>query len=341
MLYSGAPDTDSGANQVCIEANQQFIMRATMSHQVDLNDVRNFVIAAQAGTLSAAAGTLHQPVSTISRSLTRLEKQLGILLVRRGPKGLALTDAGTEYLLSCRRGLRSLKEGEELLEAHRSNPSGTIKIMCPITMARDLLAPVLKDFVSRFPALRMEIEPYSSGFDQEPREDVDVFFKVLTPNDSLKRVRAYPGMMRGLFASPSYISEAGTPVNPMELSDHRCAGWGVWKFTNSRKKEVTPEINFHLLSSDYPGVNLRYALDGLGITLLPLYVAKHPDHVKRLVHLLPLWQPEPLQVCALFSGSSRLTPKIQTLLDFLAEYIGTDRDPRGNRTKGYFTESKI
>ena len=312
-----------------------------MSRQVDLNDVRNFVIAAQAGTLSAAAGTLHQPVSTISRSLTRLEKQLGILLVRRGPKGLALTDAGTEYLLSCRRGLRSLKEGEELLEAHRSNPSGTIKIMCPITMARDLLAPVLKDFVSRFPALRMEIEPYSSGFDQEPREDVDVFFKVLTPNDSLKRVRAYPGMMRGLFASPSYISEAGTPVNPMELSDHRCAGWGVWKFTNSRKKEVTPEINFHLLSSDYPGVNLRYALDGLGITLLPLYIAKHPDHVKRLVHLLPLWQPQPLQVCALFSGSSRLTPKIQTLLDFLAEYIGTDRDTRGNRTKGYFTESKI
>jgi DNA-binding transcriptional LysR family regulator len=48
--------------------------------------------------------------------------------------------------------------------------------MCPITMARDLLAPLIKDFVHRFPALRMQIEPYCSGWDQELREDVDVFF---------------------------------------------------------------------------------------------------------------------------------------------------------------------
>jgi DNA-binding transcriptional LysR family regulator len=311
-----------------------------MANQIDLNDVRSFVIAAQAGTLSSAAHTLHQPVSTISRSLTRLEKHLGILLVRRGSKGLILTDAGNEYLLSCRRALRSLREGEELLEGRRSNPSGTIKIMCPITMARDLLAPLLKDFVRRYPALRMEIEPYSFGFDQEPGEDVDVFFKVMAPKDSLKRVRPYPGIKRGLFASPSYIKEAGTPAHPMELAEHRCAGWGLWTFLNSHKQEVTLKIDFHLLSSDYPGVNLRYALDGLGITILPLYIGKHADHVKRLVPVLPLWEPEPLQVCALFSGSSRLTPKIQALLDFLAEYVGTDRDPRGSRKNGYFKEAK-
>jgi len=227
-----------------------------------------------------------------------------------------------------------------LVQAHRSSPSGTIKIMCPITMAKDLLAPLIKDFVGRFPALRIEIEAYSSGFHEEPREDVDVFFKLLTPRDSMKRVRPYPGIIRGLFASPSYINEAGAPVNPTELSEHRCAGWGVWKLTNSRKKEVTPQIHFHVLSSDYPGVNLRFALDGLGITLLPLYIAKHPDNVKRLVPVLPLWQPEPLQVCALFAGSSRLTPKIRALLDFLDEYIGTDRDPRVHGpTKGFFTDS--
>src|SRR6202789_3068553 len=93
MLYSAAPNLDSYANLICVQANQQFIMRATMSRQVDLNDVRNFVIAAQAGTLSAAAGTLHQPVSTISRSLTRLEKHLGILLVRRDRKSTRLNSS--------------------------------------------------------------------------------------------------------------------------------------------------------------------------------------------------------------------------------------------------------
>ena len=67
----------------------------------DLNDVRAFVTAAQAGTLSAAAKILHQPASTVSRALTRLEKYLGVLLAQRGRKGLVLTDAGREYLLSC------------------------------------------------------------------------------------------------------------------------------------------------------------------------------------------------------------------------------------------------
>jgi LysR family transcriptional activator of dmlA len=77
-----------------------------MPHHVDLNDVRTFVTAAQAGTMSAAGKTLHQPASTVSRSLTRLEKHLGVLLAHRGPKGLILTDAGREYLLACRRALR-------------------------------------------------------------------------------------------------------------------------------------------------------------------------------------------------------------------------------------------
>jgi DNA-binding transcriptional LysR family regulator len=92
-----------------------------------------------------------------------------------------------------------------------------------------------------------------------------------------------------------------------------------------------------------PGVHLRFALDGLGITVLPLWMAKHPDNRNRLVPILPLWKPEPITLCALFSGSSRLTPKVQALLDFLTEYIGTDKDPRlkEDRAKGYFTDLKL
>jgi DNA-binding transcriptional LysR family regulator len=92
-----------------------------------------------------------------------------------------------------------------------------------------------------------------------------------------------------------------------------------------------------------PSVHLRFALDGLGIAVLPLWMAKHPDNRNRLVPILPLWKPEPITLCALFSGSSRLTPKVEALLDFLAEYIGTDRDPRlkEDSAKGYFTDLKL
>jgi LysR family transcriptional regulator, transcriptional activator for dmlA len=307
----------------------------------DLNDVRTFVFIAQAGTMTAAAKELHLPTSTVSRSLTRLEKHLGVLLLRRSPRGLVLSDAGKEYLHFCRRALRTLKEGSEILDTRRSQPSGLIRVSCPVTMARDLLAPLLKEFLRRFPDLRVEIEPYISGWDQEPREDVDVFFKLRAPNDTLRRVRGYPGAARGLFASPDYIRAARSPNTPDDLTGHSCIGSAVWKL--SRGNEVaTPNISFRVVTAD-PVVGLKFAVDGLGITVLPLWLAGRSDVRDALVRVLPLWEPEPITLCALFFGPSRLTPKVEALLDFLGEYIGTERDPRlqNQPAKGCFTDASI
>ena len=89
----------------------------------DLNDVRTFVVIGQEATLTAAAKELNLPTSTVSRALTRLEKHLDVLLVQRSPRGLVLTDFGKEYIQICRRALRTLKDGSELLESRRERPS--------------------------------------------------------------------------------------------------------------------------------------------------------------------------------------------------------------------------
>jgi len=308
---------------------------------LDLNDVRAFVAAAQAGTLTAAAKELDAPVSTVSRALTRLERHLRVLLVQRSPRGLVLTDSGSEYLQSCRRALNALRHGRELLEGSRSNPTGIIKVVCPITMARDLLAPLLKEFLRRYPDLRVEIEGYAADYDQEPRENADVFFKLLAPKDSLRRVRPYPGAVRGLFASPSYIRSSGSPGTPSDLTSHTCIGSGPWRLSRG-KKIVTPDIHFRVVTSD-PGVALKLATSGFGIAILPLWIATPMAERNVLTPILPQWTPEPITLCALFSGPSRLTPKVLALLDFLDEYIGTDRDPRfqGACAKGYFTDKGL
>ena len=307
----------------------------------DLNDVRTFVAIGREGTLTAAARELGLPTSTVSRALTRLEKHLDVLLVQRSPRGLVLTDFGKEYLQTCRRALRTLRDGSELLESHRERPSGLIKVACPITMARSIFAPLLKEFLERYPELRIEIEPYSSAWDQEPREDVDVFFKVRAPRDSVRRVRPYPGTKRGLFASPDYIAACGEPVAPDELVAHTCIGSGTWKLSRG-SKVATPNIVFRVVVSD-PIVHQDLVLGGLGIAILPLYVAKRPDMRSRLLQILPLWSTEPITLCALFSGPARLSPKVQVLLDFLGEYVGTDRDPRLHSVpaKGLFTDPKL
>ena len=308
---------------------------------LDLNDVRTFVAAAQAGTLTAAAKELKLPASTVSRALTRLETRLGVLLVNRSPRGLVLTDAGKEYQQACRRALQTLRHGRELLHERSSSPSGLLRVVCPVTMARDLLAPLLKEFLGRYPNLRVDIEPYASGWDQEPREDVDVFFKLLAPKDSLRRVRTYPGTVRGLFASPSYIQAVGNPATPDDLTAHTCFGSEAWKLSNG-KNIVTPNILFRVITSD-PTVALKLAVSGFGIAILPLWMAKKPDVRSALTPILSQWTLEPITLCALFFGPLRLAPKVQLLLDFLDEYIGTDRDPRLHQdlAAGYFTDRKL
>ena len=307
----------------------------------DLNDIRTFVAVGREGTLTAAARELNVPPSTVSRGLTRLEKHLDVLLVRRSPRGLVLTDFGKEYLLTCKRAMRTLWDGSEMMEKHRERPHGLLKVACPITMARSIFGPLLKEFLDRYPDLRVEIEPYSSAWDQEPREDVDVFFKVRAPRDSLRRVRPYPGTRRGLFASPDYVAARGNPDRPVDLPAHTCIGSGTWKLSRG-SKVVTPNLIFTAVVSD-PAVHLDLALSGLGIAILPLYMAKRRDTRDRLISVLPHWSPEPITLCALFSGSTRLTPKVQVLLDFLAEYIGTDRDPRLDHlpARGMFSESRL
>jgi LysR family transcriptional regulator, transcriptional activator for dmlA len=199
------------------------------------HEIQIFVAVSDAGTLRGAAEDLGLPTSTVSRSLTRLEKRLDLLLARRSQRGVVLTDSGKKYLQSCKRALQILREGAELLDDQRSKPAGILRVACPLTMAQYVIAPLLSKFMSAYPDLRVELQAYSSGWDQEPREDVDVFFKIRAPRDLSRKVRCYPGTLRGLFATRSYLDTAGTPSDPADLTSHRCIGWDVWKLSKVKR----------------------------------------------------------------------------------------------------------
>jgi LysR family transcriptional activator of dmlA len=290
-----------------------------------------FVAAAEAGTLSAAAKRLRVPTSTVSRSLTRLERNLGMLLINRSSKGFVLTDAGTDYLQSCRRALRALRDGNERLDRHRLNPAGVIRIACPGTMIRHLLTPIMGKLVNAFPNLKVDLQDYSPMHVPPPRVEVDIIFTVSPPNDSSRMIRSFPSSIRGLYASEEYLGEYGLPKTPAELLNHRCVGISRWELTN-KKTMAVPPIAFHVTTGD-PVVSRQLALDGAGIVVLPLWMAKAPALRKVLVHVLPSWAPSPIPLWALYCSPNALTPKVKKVLDFLNEYIGTDKDPRLDRTK--------
>lgn len=294
--------------------------------QLDLNDSRIFVVVARAGTFSAAAKELSLPTSTIARSMTRLEQHLEVLLMRRSPRGISLTDAGEQFLRSCRRALRTFKVGSEALQERRANPRGLIRVFSPCLTARKVLLPILPEFLRKFPELRIQLETYSNNWDQEPREDVDVFFKILKSKDSTRRVRMFPATLRGLFASNTYLERFGTPTSPEQLSFHSCIGMNVWRLTNERETvEIAPR--FRVAVCD-PVIIQQLVLEDFGIAPLPLVMALQPEVRSRLTPILPQWAPQAFMHCALYFGPSRLTPKVQVFLDFVGEFFGTERDPR-------------
>jgi DNA-binding transcriptional LysR family regulator len=296
----------------------------------DANDIVMFVAAAEAGTLSGAAKELGVPTSTVSRSLTRLEQSLQMLLINRSSKGFVLTDAGTEYLEACRHSLRALSDGNEQLDRHRLNPTGIIRIACPGTMVRHLLTPMMGKLVNAFPNLKIDLQDYVPTHVPLPRLDVDIIFVVSPPNDSSRMIRSYPSAMRGRFAREEYLRECGHPKSPLELVNHRCIGINRWELTNDQTTMIPP-MGFHVTTGD-PVVSRQLAMDGIGIVVLPLWMAKAPAMRDILVHVLPGWAPSPIPLAALYCSPNALTPKIKNVLDFFSEYIGTDKDPRLDHT---------
>ena len=289
--------------------------------------MRVFTVVARKGTLSAAARELRLPTSTVARATTRLESHLEVLLLRRSPRGVSLTDAGTEFLVSCNQALLTIRRGSEVLRERRVSPSGLIRICCPIVLANGLVAEILPGFLHKFPDIRVALETYTDDFERDPREDIDVFFKIVPPTDSVRRMRKFPSTLRGLFASREYIQCAGSPDLPEELIAHACIGAETWKLTrdSGEVREVAPA--FRVTTCD-PVVMCNLVLNGLGIAILPFYMARQPDICSRLVPILPLWRPKPAIISALYFGPSNLAPKIKVFLDFVGGIVGTERDPR-------------
>jgi DNA-binding transcriptional LysR family regulator len=302
-------------------------IRRVKALMLDLNDVRVFTVVARRGTFSAAGRELRLPTSTVARATTRLEKHLDVLLLRRSSKGVSLTDAGTEFLVSCKQALRTIRIGSETLQERSVNPRGLIRVCSPIVLANGLLVQILPEFLHKFPEIRIAIETYTDDFEQEPRDDVDVFFKIVPPGDSVRRMRKFPSTLRGLFANREYVERVGKPDRPDELLAHACIGAKTWQLTNgsSQVTEVAPK--FRVTTSD-PVVMCDLVLRGLGIAILPLYMARQPAICPQLVPILPRWHPRPAFISALYFGPHALAPKIKLFLDFVGEFLGTDRDPR-------------
>lgn len=186
---------------------------------LDLNDMLYFAEVAERGGFAAAGRALGIPKSRLSRRVAELEAQLGVRLLQRTTRSLSLTEVGQAYLRHCQALREAAQAAQDTVEQVRSEPRGTVRVTCPVTLAQSVLGDLLPQYLARHPAVRLEVQ-VSNRAVNPVEEGVDVALRVRNSvDDSASLVVKRLGEGRVLLvASPAQLARQGQPQTLQDLA---------------------------------------------------------------------------------------------------------------------------
>jgi DNA-binding transcriptional LysR family regulator len=285
--------------------------------ELDLRDLDAFVAIARAKNFRRAAMDQHVSVSSLSQRLRAMEERLGVRLLNRTTRSVALTEAGELLLSRVGPAMAHVNGALDEVRGLRGVPSGRLRINAPPPAIDLVLAPMVAPFLAAFPRIDFEIVGDSTFVDIVAQGfDAGVRYGEHLAQDMVA-VSLGPPQRYALVASA--IARHGRPKHPKDLLDHRCIriryGRGMiqeWEFEKAgRTVKVSPPAK---LIVNYPGVAQRTARDGFGFWLT--FEGYVHDAVKSgaLVSVLEDW-------CAPFPGPFLYYPSRRQTPPALAAFI--------------------
>ncbi|MBW8467679.1 MAG: LysR family transcriptional regulator [Thiobacillus sp.] len=302
----------------------------------DLNDMLLFAEVVERGGFAAAGRALGLPKSRLSRRVAGLEAQLGVRLLQRTTRKLSLTEVGEAYLRHCQALRESAQAAADTVAQVQTEPRGTLRVACPVTLAQTVLAELMPAFLARYPLVRMEMLVNNRVVDLV-EEGVDVALRVRTTLDDSGSlvVKRLGDDAPVLVASPALLARQGTPTTLDELSRldsmamSTTDGRASIPLTDPDGKETVLQHTPRYVADDLLTLHVA-ALAGTGMCWLPSYMCEDDLRQGRLVRLLPDWQTPRGLVHAVFPSRRGLTPAVRCFLDFLGEHVPTHSSLRGS-----------
>jgi len=298
-----------------------------MKEQISLERLTGIVAFARAasyGSFTAAAQSLSVSPSAISKTIQRLEQQLGLRLFTRTTRSLALTPEGRELH---ERALLLLRAAEDVVQsaaAVRSEPSGTLKVAAPLPIGTRLLASALPEFRRRYPKLNIDLR-LNDRFVNLVEEGIDVAIRIGDLADSGLISRRFASIRVSAFASPAYLAVRGAPAKPDDLKDHDCVNFRYqtsgqllrWMFqVGSRTIEFTPDAAIVVDVSDAVAEVL---VNGGGVGMLASFIAAPSVGRGLLVPVLSEFSVDSSPITAVWPESRRASPNVKAFISFLEE----------------------
>ncbi len=271
------------------------------------------------GGLSAAGRKLGVPLTTVSRTISNLEARLGARLLLRSNRSATLTEAGQSYVAACRRILDDVAEAELAASGAFTTARGELTITAPIVFGRLHVLPVVTAFLQSFPDVDVRLTLADRLLHLQD-DHVDLALRIgALPDSGLMAVRL-GAVRRVVCASPDYLAAQGTPLEPDDLSGHRCITFvGLdspdrWSFRVGGRDRTVPVRSRLAVNTAEAAVDAAVA--GVGLTRVLSYQVAVARTAGRLETVLEAFEPAPAPVSLVFVGQGPLPRKTRAFLDF-------------------------
>jgi DNA-binding transcriptional LysR family regulator len=289
-----------------------------MTHSEEMHA---FVQVVELGSFSRAAEALGITPSALSKLVNRLEHRLGVKLLHRTTRKLALTSEGDLYVPRAKAILADIAELETDVAKSHATPFGLLRVNTSNGFGLHQLAPALPDFADDYPDIQVELSITDRIVDLTV-DKADIAIRVGAVVDETLVARKLAELRRIVCAAPAYLERHGMPRQPADIARHRCVGMAFqtpshWAFHEPGGGMTEVRIAPAILT-DNGDAALRLAIEGAGIVRLADIIVGGPIARGQLVPLFPeTHAAEPLPILALFHPGRQRLPKLRVFLEFL------------------------
>lgn len=289
----------------------------------NLQDLEVFAEVAATGSMSDAGRALRLSPAVVSKSIRRLEEQLGVRLLQRTTRMITLTETGRGFYERLLPVLAGIEEAEAFVEGHTSAVRGRLRISAPTSFGRMHIAPHLATFMNAHEGLEIELI-LSDAFVDIVADGFDLAVRIGELSDSTLVARKLAPVRRVLCASRQYVERFSAPSSLEALEDHVCLpahNGEYWRLEGPEGPVSFRPVGRLVTNSSE--VIREAVLAGMGIALRSTWDIGPELAAGELIHVLPEYKsPDNVGLFAVYASRNFLPAKVRLFIDFMAGLYG-------------------